>query len=126
MKTKIIFILISVLCFINLKAQEYVGLSMGPSYAYDIYYSLTDGITASPERTNWELAFSTNPYDNNIRINSGNAVILYEVSNDINEWEDITSLNSSDPSLDGRFLGTTNKEIPFVPFGAPSILASTK
>ena len=95
MKTKIIFILISVLCLINLKAQEYEGLSMGPSYAYDIYYSLTDGITASPERTNWELAFSTNPYDNNIRINSGNAVILYEVSNDINEWEDITSLNSS-------------------------------
>tara|TARA_B000000475_G_scaffold250906_1_gene227504 strand:+ start:1407 stop:2633 length:1227 start_codon:yes stop_codon:yes gene_type:complete len=95
MKTKIIFILISVLCLSNLKAQEYVGLSMGPSYAYDIYYSLTDGITASPERTNWELAFSTNPYDNNIRINSGNAVILYEVSNDINEWEDITSLNSS-------------------------------
>ena len=68
---------------------------MGASYAYDIYYSLTDGITATPERTNWELAFSTNPYDNNIRINSGNVVALYEVSNDINEWDNITTLNSS-------------------------------
>ena len=84
----------SSLCFINIKAQEFVGLSMGASYAYDIYYSLTDGITATPERTNWELAFSTNPYDNNIRINSGNIVALYEVSNDINEWENITTLNS--------------------------------
>jgi len=94
MKTKIILILMSSLCFINIKAQEFVGLSMGASYAYDIYYSLTDGITATPERTNWELAFSTNPYDNNIRINSGNIVALYEVSNDINEWENITTLNS--------------------------------
>ena len=56
------------LCFINIKAQEFVGLSMGASYAYDIYYSLTDGITATPERANWDLAFSTNPSDNNIRI----------------------------------------------------------
>ena len=99
MKAKITFILISVLCLINLKAQEYVGLSMGPSYAYDIYYSLTDGITASPERTNWELAFSTNPYNNNIRINSGNNVKLYEVTSDINEWENITELSSNSMQL---------------------------
>lgn len=84
-----------ILCFINIKAQEFVGLSMGASYTYDIYYSLTDGITATPERANWDLAFSTNPFDNNIRINSGNAVRLYEVSNDINEWGNITSLNSN-------------------------------
>ena len=95
MKTKITLILMSLLCFINIKAQEFVGLSMGASYAYDIYYSLTDGITATPERVNWDLAFSTNPSDNNIRINSGNAVRLYEVSNDINEWGNITSLNSN-------------------------------
>ena len=99
MKTKITFILMSVLCLINLKAQEFMGLSMGPSYAYDIYYSLTDGITASPERTNWELAFSTNVYDNNIRINSGNNVKLYEVSSDIGEWENITELSSNSMQL---------------------------
>ena len=94
------------LCFINIKAQEFVGLSMGASYAYDIYYSLTDGITATPERANWDLAFSTNPSDNNIRINSGNAVRLYEVSNDINEWGNITSLNSNALRLKmvGKFL----------------------
>ena len=99
MKAKITFILISALCLINLKAQEYVGLSMGPSYAYDISYSLTDGITASPERTNWELAFSTNPYNNNIRINSGNNVKLYEVTSDISEWENITELSSNSMQL---------------------------
>lgn len=95
MKTKITLFIISAFSFLSLNAQQFVGLSMGPSYSNDIYYSLTDGITATPERTNWELAFSTNPSDNNIRINSGNAVRLYEVSNDINEWGNITSLNSN-------------------------------
>ena len=99
MKTKFILILMSLLCFINIKAQEFVGLSMGASYAYDIYYSLTDGIIASPERTNWELAFSTNVYDNNIRINSGNNVNLYEVTSDISEWENITELSSNSMQL---------------------------
>ena len=30
----------------------------GASYQYDIFYSFEDGITAFPERENWELAFS--------------------------------------------------------------------
>jgi hypothetical protein len=68
---------------------------MGSSYVNDIYYSLENGITASPNRTDWELAFSTNEFDPNIRINSGNAVSLYEVSSDISEWDNITSLSSS-------------------------------
>jgi len=95
MKTQIILIIFSISSLLNLQAQEYVGLSMGPSYSYDIYYSLTDGITANQERTNWELAFSTDPNDNNIRINSGNPVALYEVSDEISEWENITALNSN-------------------------------
>lgn len=76
-------------------SQNIEGVSMGSSYVNDIYYSLENGITASPNRTDWELAFSTNEFDPNIRINSGNDVSLYEVSSDISEWDNITSLSSS-------------------------------
>tara|TARA_B100000780_G_C21105203_1_gene446220 strand:+ start:181 stop:1410 length:1230 start_codon:yes stop_codon:yes gene_type:complete len=76
-------------------SQGIEGVSMGSSYLNDIYYSLTDGIIASPNRADWELSFSTNAYNPNIRINSGNAVSLYEVSSDITEWDNITSLASS-------------------------------
>jgi hypothetical protein len=68
---------------------------MGSSYQYDIFYSIENGITAFPERTNWELAFSTDMYDNNIRINCGTAMQLFEVSQDINDWENVSSLGSN-------------------------------
>ena len=76
----------------NIFSQELVQISMGASYQYDIFYSIENGITAYPERANWELAFATNIYDNNIRINSGTAMQLYEVSQNLNEWESIISL----------------------------------
>ena len=72
-------------------SQQTVPIGMGASYQYDIFYSFEDGITAFPERENWELAFSVN--DNpNIRINSGSGIALFEVSNNINEWSQINSL----------------------------------
>ena len=73
-------------------AQELVEFTLGSGYQYDIYYSLADGITGYPERTNWELSFSTNIYDGNIRINSGKGVVLYWVSDDISTWDNITNL----------------------------------
>lgn len=73
-------------------AQELVDFTLGSGYQYDIYYSLADGITGYPERTNWELSFSTNIYDGNIRINSGKGVVLYRVSDDIGTWDNITNL----------------------------------
>ena len=76
----------------NIYSQELVQISMGTSYQYDIFYSIENGITAYPERLNWELAFATNMYDNNIRINSGAAMQLYEVSQNLNDWESISSI----------------------------------
>tara|TARA_B100000795_G_scaffold17426_1_gene11583 strand:- start:2639 stop:3991 length:1353 start_codon:yes stop_codon:yes gene_type:complete len=99
MKTKITLLIFNIVCVLGLNAQENIGLSMGASYAYDIYYSLENGITASTERTNWELAFSTNAYETNIRINSGNSVALYQVSTDLSEWNTITSLSSNSVQL---------------------------
>ena len=76
-------------------AQELVEFTLGSGYQYDIYYSLAEGVTAYPERTDWELSFSTNIYDGNIRINSGNGVTLYQVSDDIDDWNNITNLPNS-------------------------------
>ena len=89
---KLLFIL---LITSSVHAQELVQFSMGSGYQFDIYYSLINGITAYPERTNWELAFSTHQSDGNIRINSGNGVSLFEVSDDFNDWNSITSLPSN-------------------------------
>jgi hypothetical protein len=75
-------------------SQTITGVSMGTSYQYDIYYSLENGVVGSPNRTDWELAFSTSR-DNNIRINSANSVVLYEVSSNLNDWQSITSISSS-------------------------------
>jgi len=67
---------------------------MGPGYQVDIYYSLNNGITGYPERTNWDLAFSTG-YNPNIRINSGNGITLFKVSNNTENWSSITSMPSN-------------------------------
>jgi len=92
---KNIFKVLIIYCFIinHASSQELIQISMGTSYQYDIYYSLNEGITAYPERENWELAFSTDLYDNNIRINNS-YVKLYQVSENIEDWEEITSFNS--------------------------------
>ena len=92
---KYFFSFITAFIFFNLSpAQGLVEFSLGSGYQYDIYYSLSEGITAYPERTNWDLSFSTDVYDANIRINSGNGVTLYHVSDDINNWNSITNLPS--------------------------------
>ena len=91
MKPIIYFITTFLFVFFSF-SQELVEFTLGSGYQYDIYYSLEDGITGYPERTNWELSFSTNIYDGNIRINSGKGVVLYRVSDDISTWDNITNL----------------------------------
>tara|TARA_B100000575_G_C23140668_1_gene663695 strand:- start:3837 stop:5042 length:1206 start_codon:yes stop_codon:yes gene_type:complete len=92
-------ILFLFLTFFNAKSQELVEFSLGPGYQYDIYYSFNDGITAYPERTNWDLAFSTNSMDCNIRINCGKGVTLFQVSDDMSQWENINSIPSGSTQL---------------------------
>ena len=91
---KMTFLFLLLLISFEFKGQQLVEFSMGSSYQYDIYYSLNDGITAYPERDNWELAFSTGSTPN-IRINSGTGVKLFEASNDVEDWEQITYLPSN-------------------------------
>lgn len=57
-------------------------LEMGPAYANDIFYSMSDGEVASVERAGWELGFYTNAFSSGIIINEGNGVQLYHYPND--------------------------------------------
>ncbi len=94
MNFKYISFLISFFILFSIKSQELIEFSMGSGYQYDIYFSLENGLTGYPERDNWELAFSTSVDDNNIRINSGSGVTLFEVSSDVSDWDEVTSIPS--------------------------------
>ncbi|MFA6403468.1 MAG: hypothetical protein WCX31_17875 [Salinivirgaceae bacterium] len=53
------------------------SLTMDVRYANDIYYSLKDGVISTPSRTEWDIAFYTNPQTSTIITNDGNGVVLY-------------------------------------------------
>ena len=89
----------TILFFCNIKSQDLIEFSMGSGYEYDIFYSLDDGLTGYADRTNWELAFSTDQSHNNIRINSGNGVTLFKVSENLDDWGQINSLSANDIQL---------------------------
>ena len=115
------------LCFLflfmvfSIKSQEIIQIGMGPSYQYDIYYSFENDITAYPERTNWDLAFSTNLYDGNIRINSAAPVSLYEVAQNTKYWSQIISFppdaiqlrNSNKDWNTGAFISNASGDLNF-------------
>ena len=51
-------------------------LSLGASYVNDIYYRLSDGLTTSVPRANWDIAFSVSAREAAILSNGGSGVIL--------------------------------------------------
>jgi len=54
-----------------------VSIEMGPSYAEDVYYSMTDGVVKKVDRTNWDIAFHTDSWSSTIILNEGNDVKLF-------------------------------------------------
>ncbi len=91
-----------------------VTLSMGATYANDIYYNLSDGLMTSVPRNNWDIAFSVSPREAAILTNTTSGVVLkaYPVSAGWN-WTDAidtagyhswTTLNNSDTTwTEGAF-----------------------
>jgi len=53
-----------------------IDLSMGATYANDVYYRLSDGLTTQVPRTNWDIAFSVPAREAAILINSTSGVVL--------------------------------------------------
>ena len=66
------------------------SLSMGPSYANDIFYSFKNGEVSSVERNTWDIAFFTPRFSAGIIINEGVGVELYTYPNgDTSSWTNI-------------------------------------
>lgn len=63
------------------------SVSMGPSYANDVFYSFKNGEVQNSDRTVWDIAFSTNAMSAAILVNYGAKVELYEYANgDTTNW----------------------------------------
>ena len=87
--------LLNLLISLSMFSQELVEFSLGQGYQYDIYYSFNQGVSGYTESDNWELAFSTNPNNPNVRINSGKSVKLFLLSEDINNWDAVSTVPDS-------------------------------
>ena len=96
MKNIFIHSILFKLSLLLIHAQQNIGISMGTSYQYDIYYSIDNGITATPLRDNWDISFQINSNFGNMRINSGEGIILYKIDSSIHDFENI---NGIDPSF---------------------------
>lgn len=77
---------------VNAQNRDYTPdtLSMGQSYANDLFYSMSDGLVASVERSGWDIGFYTNAFSAGIIINEGNGVELFTYPNgDTSGWAHI-------------------------------------
>jgi hypothetical protein len=72
------------------------SLTMGSSYANDVYYNLESGSKTTVSRTNWDIAFNTDIYSATIITNGGAGVKLYTYKGDTAAWNnmDITSIST--------------------------------
>jgi len=76
------------------------SIAMGTGYAEDVYYSLENGVVQSSPRSNWDIAFSTNPMTSTVLINEGYGIELFAYPNgDLSAWDnvDITNLDQWTP-----------------------------
>ena len=116
-------ILLAFISIISLKANSQTDLiTLNSGYENQSFYSLENGEILNVENTNWDLAFSTDAYSANIRINGGKGVELYIYPNgDTSEWGAInistpniltTSLHNSDTSWNyGAFISTQSNDM---------------
>lgn len=72
-----------------MKAQSVAdSVEMKAGYAYDVYYSLKNGIVDTFYRSNWDIAFGIGRRTGSILINEGKGIELYLYKGgDINDWE---------------------------------------
>ena len=96
MKSKfIIFFFLLFIFSFKANAQNQT-ISMQPSYAHQIFYSMENGEIANIDNTDWDLAFSTGAMSSSIRINGGMGTELYLYPlGDTTNWNTFNSSNIS-------------------------------
>lgn len=96
-------------------AQTAITLDQGEGYANDVFYSLSDGVVATVQSGNWDLAFDvTSPFSNAIRVNDGNGreLALYP-GGGVEAWDAVDTAGFSEwnrlhNGLDSWFNGAFN------------------
>lgn len=88
---KIILVLIALNLLSNVTAQAVDdSVSIGASYANQVWYSLSDGEQLSAPKTEWDLAFAVSGQGANILINSAIGTKLWVYPNsDISGWSSL-------------------------------------
>ena len=86
----------TLLCTIFTQAQTTDTLSMGPGYAFDVFYSMENGEVSSEARDTWDIAFYTQRFSAGILSNDGKEVSLYTYPNgDTSDWSSIDTTGMS-------------------------------
>lgn len=87
--TKIFFIAVLVAATTtSLFAQEEKTVTMGASYANEVYYSFENGVVMTTPRNVWDIAFYTQAFSAGIITNDGMGVELYQYPKASNEgWD---------------------------------------
>lgn len=74
-------------------------VSMGASYANDVYYSLANGVVSTPLNAEWDLAFYTNPMSSTIMTNDGKGIELYVwPGGNKDDWESVDTAGTVMPN----------------------------
>ena len=61
-------------------------VTMGTGYANDIYYRLSDGLSTTVSRTNWDIGFSVSSREASILVNNSSGVVLKEYPGEVLAW----------------------------------------
>ena len=101
MKNKFTLLATILLTSVALNAQTIKGeVTMGASYANDVYYGLADQSTQIVNRSDWDISFyRKSNMSTAIRVNDGAGIQVYEASNDISKWNsiDVANIESWNP-----------------------------
>jgi len=70
------------------KAQAIVAdsVTLGASYANDIYYSLSTGQKTAASNTNWDLAFQNAGNEATVLVNHAKGHVLYRTNTSVDDW----------------------------------------
>lgn len=72
---------------LSVSAQTTVTVTTGAGNATQTYYSLANGIQASANLADWDLAFEINSFNSSILVNTAKGLKVYETSAAVDEWE---------------------------------------
>ena len=97
MKTRLFFSIFSFLLVQSTFSQETtVNLSLGASYANQVYYKLSTQTQTSVVAGSWDIAFfRASNFDHGIRVNDGIGIEVFEAANQASGWSDVNITNET-------------------------------